>query len=91
MSEMVERVARAIANNLGPLGDLRYYMSDEEAMSAARAAIEAMREPTDAMWDAGPVINDPNDYGPQDVWDAMINAALADPPPVLPKVGSFDG
>ena len=44
MSEMVERVAKAI----------REWTQDdiEEAREAARAAIQAMREPTDAMCEA---------------------------------------
>ena len=43
----------------------------------ARAAIEAMREPTDAMIDAGamPDCNDPHGR-PSTVWGSMIDAAL---------------
>lgn len=37
-----------------------------------RAAIEAMREPTDAMLEAGPV----EPYMDREVWRAMIDAAL---------------
>jgi hypothetical protein len=48
----------------------------------ARAAIEAMREPTEAMVEAGsdaPIMNyDGND--PRDVWRLMISAALTPPP-----------
>lgn len=49
MSEMVERVARAMANKItGWEADWPTFQH------AARAAIEAMREPTDWMTDAVP-------------------------------------
>lgn len=71
---MIERVARAI-NDAG-----RKYI--DERLSAegwadvpdevfARAAIEAMREPTDAMWDAGQGF-----VQSEDAYQAMIDAAL---------------
>lgn len=47
----------------------------------ARAVIEALREPTEAMIAAGedcPIVNyDGND--PKQVWQAMIDAALKEP------------
>jgi hypothetical protein len=51
----------------------------------ARAAFEAMREPTEAMLDSGGDTGSPS-YGeqpghpgmPSEVWDAMIRAALRD-------------
>lgn len=46
VESMVEKVARAIEDE-GPVGCCT--ISPEKAMSLARAAIEAMREPTDAM------------------------------------------
>ena len=52
------------------------------AINEARAAIEAMREPTDAMVDAGFDAGDDTVQGysenadPQDTWQAMIDAAL---------------
>lgn len=54
MSEMRKRVAAAIRNcgDVFPLGDERSYLSDEEAEVLAKAAILAMREPTDAMQQA---------------------------------------
>lgn len=75
MSEMVERVARAIADNIqaalpdGVVVDYHY---------AARAAIEAMRRPTEAMVDAGyDFTADPcwrEDFIKG--WQAMIDEAL---------------
>ena len=41
----------------------------------ARAAIEAMREPTEAMSDAGWI--DKEDVSPAEIWLAMIDVALA--------------
>lgn len=46
---MVERVARSICD-IYEAGDERV---SEAALAAARAAITAMREPTDTMWEAG--------------------------------------
>lgn len=69
MSEMVERVATAIEgalpNQMKHLGPL-----------LARAAIEAMREPTAAMEKAAwpePLFDPPV---PTEAWKAMIDAAL---------------
>ncbi len=62
MSDMIERVAKAIC---GP--------EDPCRLDLARAAIEAMREPTDAMcgaWDVG----DTPEAKP--CWQAMIDEAL---------------
>ena len=59
MSEMVERVARAIE------GKVKCPVPSELYLSAARAAIEAMREPTLKMLD----INQGN-------WRAAIDEAL---------------
>lgn len=86
MSEMIERVARALASH-------HWYMSgnDPEKEGAvidrrwrnfepqARAAIEAMRDPPQAMLDAG--IGDAGwgDCEESEInyrWNAMINAAL---------------
>lgn len=65
-NDMVERVARAIEDRLRG----KDFLSYEEA---ARAAIEAMREPTDAMADDGyRAIK----HGADAVWRAMIDAAL---------------
>ena len=48
---MVERVARAIEQEFGPI--YGHLCRHEDAVSCARAAIAAMREPTEAMMDAG--------------------------------------
>ncbi len=68
MSEMVERVARAMLED----SDFKHWIDWE---SAARAAISAMREPTDAMVSAGLKLVDWN-LGADDAWRAMIDAAL---------------
>jgi len=69
MSEMIERVEKAIDDCLS--ADLL----PSEIRAAARAAIETMREPTQAMLDAGP----PEPYMDRDVWAKMIDAALGEP------------
>jgi hypothetical protein len=88
MSEMVERVARAICSSTGrdpdsPFRDHHGRPLDfpewKRWSAEARAAIEAMRETTPEMRQAGVlgagahyIIGDPNR-----VWGAMIDAALA--------------
>ena len=75
MSEMVERVARAIATARGygldangeDTGDWQMFVDH------ARAAIEAMREPTEAMWREASF---ENGYVTEGAWQAMIDAAL---------------
>lgn len=79
--EMVERVEGAILSAMSRGGD-------SEAM--ARAAIEAMREPTEAMLKAGArrfsdcwslEPGEGLDEEPeQPIWQAMIDAALTSPP-----------
>lgn len=91
MSEMVERVAQAIAlaSNGGTWDDWYNDEQREFHRKRARAAIEAMREPTEDMWKAGLATGhvggigdngglEPNDFDPEEVWPAMIDAALAD-------------
>jgi hypothetical protein len=84
-SEMVERVARAIAADWG-LNWEAPSLDRDAVMSAARAAIEAMRDPTNRMvgasWNAVIVDGD----APKGAlsrknicrarWQAMIDAAL---------------
>ena len=78
MSEMVERVARAISGGDDPANVLEIHRH------RAKLAIEAMREPTEAMVDAGrnePVSHSWGSGGefitdPDEVWQAMIDAAL---------------
>jgi len=74
MTEMIERVARAIhsaevEDEGDPWNDLGDYVQGEYR-TLARAAIAAMREPTEAM--LGP----PWNYGRLEIWQAMIDEAL---------------
>jgi hypothetical protein len=82
MSEMVERVARALCRSaaLGDPGQAYIDANWPNYSTAARAAIEAMREPTEAMIGAGRGAL-PN-FCPEDsdalvCWQDMIDAALA--------------
>lgn len=52
MSEKLEQVKTAIAEKLAPAIDMRAPYAKIMVDAAARAAIEAMREPTEAMWRA---------------------------------------
>ena len=72
MSEsMVERVGRAIAN-----ADMEDYMEFFQRYDAmARAAIEALREPTEAMVKSGSAIHC-QEYEAPIIWQDMIDAAL---------------
>lgn len=82
MSEIIERGAKAIyekwaANrNIGEPWDevvrLNHSIADE-ARQEARAVIESMRDPTDAMIDAGGVYAK---YSIKAAWQEMIDAAL---------------
>ena len=93
MSEMVERVARAACSNwydmvVASYGPDRADWSEaaqegwKAAITMARAAIEAMREPTAEMAEAG---DDIAIYHPDDIirnqaepiYQAMIDAALS--------------
>lgn len=105
MSEMIERVARALAANDGCkiTGPSRHKASDEfqwdvghkymdryveahwrEHVHAATFAIEAMREPTDAMLIAGAKYHHDNwrvthvreDTNGELIWQEMIDEAL---------------
>ena len=83
MSEMVERVARAIYG--GPIPwEAIDPASQKILLRDARAAIEAMREPTEAMSEVGRIIVGPT-YEAKSLlrareadicWRAMIDAAL---------------
>lgn len=80
MSEMVERVARAIAlEDLDPetraAVDPDVWFVAESYYDLARAAIEAMREPTGAMEDAA---FSSTLTIPKRGYQAMIDAALKD-------------
>jgi hypothetical protein len=74
----VERVARAMSPYLweegGPLTEENKEWMRPHAIQQARAAIEAMREPTDAMLEPFDSI----EFGgsPQYAWNRAIDAAL---------------
>ncbi|WNV09937.1 hypothetical protein [Tardiphaga sp. 709] len=78
MSEMIERVAKAIYDAFATVGDYEN-PTKEDIKNAARAAIEAMREPTEAM-DAAAYAADgtnmPLAITYKEAWQAMIDAAL---------------
>lgn len=91
-NEMVERVARALCIADGCDSDHISNDALDEGRAlwtcyadAARAAIDAMREPTEAMLAASPVVGTGldddgkwavNTRPAKDVWSAMIDAAL---------------
>lgn len=92
-AEMVERVALKIwherAKHFGE--PAKPFVKDERwelCLSYARAAIEAIREPTEEMrnegWDVGRAMVTSYGFaigGETPVWQAMIEAALVDPSP----------
>ncbi len=94
MSEMIVRVGRSLAGHFGPLFDdlpkdrieQRAWAREGRAventqadlLDAARAAIEAMREPDYAMWRAAA---GETSYVSEEAWHAMIDAALSPEPP----------
>jgi hypothetical protein len=69
----IERVARAIAAEMEGKSSDSLWVNYE---GAAQAAIKAMREPTDAQLEAGN--RKENDYFPDNIWRAMIDAALGE-------------
>lgn len=82
-SEMVERVAKAIDPDAfegcshGSKGPCLMCAEDVDlALYRARAAIEAMREPTEAMGGAGREIDNYVLRTVESVWQAMIDEAL---------------
>jgi len=70
MTNKIEQVARVLFPATFESDD---NSSKRYALSQARAAIEAMREPTDAMDKKGNAVLDD---GALYVWQAMIDAAL---------------
>lgn len=90
MDDMVEKVARAICDagqgqwRKPPYNELHTDALNNHWRHKARAAIEAMREPSEAMvkagydafmaWDA----RTGDDLGMEIIWRAMIDAALSD-------------
>lgn len=89
-SEMVERVKAVLRDKTdwtidGKFGEAE---AEESLTEAARAAIEAMREPTEEMADAGsscletydPAEKCPSARDMENGWKAMIDAALSPSP-----------
>jgi hypothetical protein len=82
MSEILERVARAIEPSTFELPRLELYKADyDRAFMRARAAIEAIREPTGdmviaAMIAAVTLENKGIEYAPSQGWRAMIDEIL---------------
>lgn len=78
----MERVAKALARNDTPhkgWGD-HSGTSQDVYRSLARAAIEAMREPTDLMGNGLPQGYRAGSHSATQIWRAMIDAALAEAP-----------
>ena len=77
MSEMVERVARAICKQRTGIRS-GYETFSQNDIELARAAIEAMREPTSEIIKAHHVVPDDTDFTDRAArnWSAMIDAAL---------------
>lgn len=75
---MIEKVAKAIQEHIP--GWLREdgTVNDEHL---AIAAIEAMREPTEAMEWVGDDAHDPHVRNASEIWQAMIDAALLEQQP----------
>lgn len=71
MNEMIERVAKAIGKTVYETD--RGGLTGWDANAVARAAIEAMREPTEAMLEAA------SGSIARWAWPAMIDAALVEP------------
>lgn len=73
MSEMVERVARAMHIGFDTYGPV----ARELALIDARKAIEAMRMPTGAMIDRAAGFDEKTPWAIlESVWEAMIDEAL---------------
>ena len=84
MSEMVERVARSLyhAHSRNKPYDILQPEFQRQYEKQARAAIEAMREPTEAMEEAGFQAGHEGDgeweyASPASTYTAMIDAALS--------------
>lgn len=76
MSEMIERVARAIAESKSARDWARMSEHGKDWWrDEARAAIEAMRKPTRAMIEAAATVDRYAEPGEE--WGPMINAALS--------------
>jgi len=83
MSEMIDKVAEAlwkkrIGNSLDIEWDNLFPRTKQMYIDEAKAAIEAMREPTEKMYKAASYILTAQSgvYGPDDIWASMIDEAL---------------
>lgn len=82
MDSMIEKVAKAMAEPYMWVARTPAALKREpwrEFIPAARAAIEAMREPTEAMVQAGESQMEPTDdrhHIVSNVWQSMIDATL---------------
>jgi len=73
MSEMVERVERVLQEEFAAF----YRFSPAQGEHLARAAIEAMREPTDSQYDAVSALDKMwRDSNSTEIYQAMIDGAL---------------
>jgi len=76
MSEMIERVARALESELADWFEIPEQSKPQIARELARAAIEAMQNPTKDMLDAAIAYRS----GIEDSWRVMNNVALGKNP-----------
>ena len=77
MSEMIERVAKAIKETNTAGVPLLKTHAEQYYQDLAKAAIEAMREPTQDMIRIGEVaFFDSSDFEVKDAWGRMIDNAL---------------
>lgn len=79
MSNMIERVGRAILDESKNFGALAHYPTGDYSIERrlARAAIEAMREPTDEMIAAGALVEQRVLTTVSAIYGGMIDAALS--------------
>jgi hypothetical protein len=87
-AEIIQRVAKAIQMSVPD------EISDDEAVATAIEVIEAMREPSKAMSDAGWTLAEAKQDAfetctPRMIYRAMIAAALPSPPSSLPSNGEI--
>lgn len=76
MSEMIDRAARAVkarASEIAAADESEDWFAEQYA----RAALQAIREPSEAMVEAGGLAGDLPMRAAIETWRAMINVALA--------------
>lgn len=77
MNEFIKRIDAAMCREDVTFRDV---FSADERHDLIKAALKAMREPTEAMLDDGDKHAD-DGWGGADTWRAMIDCALNDPTP----------